>query len=239
MANGTVANDKKKIVRDTLVAMYQEQQNMARHHETQRSTVTTIFSSLATALLAVMGALWKVGEPFDRRFLPLTLALLALGIFGYLLTMKLFERSVSHFSLSEAYLNTINTLIWEDVLDLTRERIKEITYVKKAIGKTGWDFRPHEGGRKRQQIKIIEETEQKPNSRFEQVIVEEHNPVDPREIVIPIHNEKAKYHLFPFMYKFSFARLDLFWLWEAVYMLMIIGGLVLTIIACLPERWRT
>jgi hypothetical protein len=237
MANAISVNDKKMLVRDTLITMYQEQQTMARHHEAQRSSVTTIFSSLATALLAVMGALWKTGEPFDRRFLPLTLTLLALGIFGYLITMKLFERSVSHFSLSEAYLNIINALISEDVLDLLGEKLKEIPYVKNAIGATGWDFRLDDsGGRKRKKIKIIEERDHKPNTRSEEVIVEQHNPVDPREIVMPLHNENSKYHLMPFIYSFSFARLDLFQLWETIYMLMIVGGLILSIIASLPKR---
>src|SRR5215213_8902276 len=102
MANEQAVSDQKKLVKDTLITMYQEQSNWARHHETQRSYVTTIFSSLATALLAVMGALWRADGPFDVRFLPLTVALLLLGIFGYVITMKLFERSMSHASLSEA-----------------------------------------------------------------------------------------------------------------------------------------
>lgn len=41
----------------------------------------------------------------------MTLGLILIGLFGYLIIMKLFERSMLHFVLSEAYLNAIDVLM--------------------------------------------------------------------------------------------------------------------------------
>ena len=243
MANQSVEPDKSNIsddkALDTLITMYLEQQNMARHHEIQRSTVTTIFSSLATSVLAIIGVLWKINESFDYRFLPLTFALICLGIIGHLITVKLFERAMSHFSLSEAYLNTVDFLISENVSDMTQDKVKEIEYVEKSIDKEGWDFRPDgKGKRKRQKIKIVENSEKGSDSQ-DLINAGNHNPVNPREIVVPIHNENAKYNFLPFLDylkidRCSFAKLDLFRLWEAIYLLIIVAGVILSIIAIIP-----
>lgn len=254
LADETALSDKKTLVRDTLITMYQEQSNWARHHETQRSYVTTIFSSLATALLAIMGALWRTGEPsgepFGFKFLPMTLALYALGIFGYLITMKLFERSMSHFSLSEAYLNTIDELISDDILELMEGRVTDIKYIKDILEEKdatgdkkeeawGWDFRPDgEGGRRPKKVRIVSKDRSSPNeNEYEEVILEEHNPVNPRPITVPLHNEKERYSVLPLpeFPKIYFARLDLFWLWEIIYFLMVLSGFILTVIASRPH----
>lgn len=240
--NKNIGNDK---VLDTLITMYLEQQNMARHHEIQRSTVTTIFTSLATSVLAVIAVLWKINESFNSRFLPLAFALIILGIIGHLTTTKLFERAMSHFSLSEAYLNTIDALISQNVSDMLQDKVKTIEYVKKSINKIGWDFRPDgKGGRKVQEIKIVEKKNDVDKSESQDILaveddksqnilfVEDHNPVNPREIVVPLHNENAKYNFLPYLgLKCSFAKLDLFRLWETIYLLMIVAGVVLSSVA--------
>jgi hypothetical protein len=214
--------EKKKLVADVLMKMYLEQSNLARHQETQRSTVTTIFTSLAVALLGLIGALWKIGNGgLDRSFLPITIGLMLLGLIGLVLTTKLFERSMVHFTLSEAYLNTINALVAEDMTNLfPKEKVKEILYVqnaKKNYVEKEAEAKPFEvsfpNGKK--EIKRLDSTEMKKR-------IEQHNPIDPREITMPIHNEVARF------LKIPFSRVDLWTLWAIIYGLFVAAGAFLT-----------
>ena len=222
--------ERKKLVRDTLVTMYLEQSTLSRHQETQRSTITTIFVSLAGAVLALIGTLWKTNGQLDRSLLPLTLTLFALGFVGLIITLKLFERSMMHFSLSEAYLNTIDVLIGEDVEELLKERVMDLRYIKEACGEEGFDFNPLTGW-KTKTYKFVESgpsdstSDDKTDDKTEVVALKEHNPVNPRNIAIPRHNKEAKFLLF------RFARLSLYVLWEVIYVLMMLAGAGLSLYA--------
>jgi hypothetical protein len=60
---------RKAFVKDTLVSYYLEQQAMARHHEVQRTSMTTIFCTLAVAVVGLMGVLLQIRGRFDSVFL--------------------------------------------------------------------------------------------------------------------------------------------------------------------------
>lgn len=220
--------EKKKLLADVLTKMLLEQSNLARHQELQRSTVTTIFTSLAVALLGLIGALWKIGGGgLDRSFLPITVGLLLLGLIGLVLTTKLFERSMVHFSLFEAYLNTINSLMIEDTETLfPREKVERILYVKNA--KDHYE--------KKQKEEAAANSPEISFSEGKKVVVEldnsemlkrieKHIPIDPREITIPLHNEVATYFGIPF------SKLNLWSLWAVIYGIFILAGAYLTYLA--------
>jgi len=220
--SGETKLSQKAFVKDTLVSYYLEQQNMARHHEEQRATVSTIFCTLAAADIGLMGVLMQEEKwQLDNTFLPLTFILIALGILGFLITMKLFERADSHFKLSEAYLHTINSLIDGDLNELiTRDKTQNLKYVDNARGETGF-------------TRITEGTE--PSNEFT-IKPLKHNPVDPRPIVEPFHNQSAVY------WQMDFAKpaiLDLFRLWSYIYTLITLTGISLSYWIIYKNDWHS
>ena len=204
MTDQTPHHEKVALARDTFLALYLEQSVLARHHETQRSVATSIFTSLATAVIGLIAALWGVRGRLDVTLVPLTASLLPLAVLGFLITMKMFERSVLHFKLSEAYLNTIDLLMERTVNELVGpEDLNRLAYVAESNGKEG----AIRLGRELQSIRIH---------------MEGHDPVNPRPIVVPRHNETAEY------LGINFAKRDLFLLWGWVYGLMLGAGILLT-----------
>ncbi len=133
-----------------------------------------------------------------------------LGLFGYIVTTKLFERSMVHLSLSEAYRETIEALVRSDVqahLPVGDPRVLRLPYVKNAVGKTGF----YPAGPKF--------TERGPSFPIETAT---HDAVDPRPIVIPLHNESAKFHGRPL------ATMRLNALWNGLFFGIVIIGLGLS-----------
>lgn len=216
--------EKKKLLTDVLMKMLLEQSNLARHQELQRSTVTTIFTSLAVALLGLIGALWKVGGVLDRSFLPITVGLSLLGLIGLVLTTKLFERSMVHFSLFEAYLNAINSLMIEDTASLfPREKVEKILYVKNAKDHYEKKEKEEAAGKSpeitfSQGKRVVEGLDSAEMLKR----IEQHIPIDPREIAIPLHNEVARYFGIPF------SKLNLWTMWAVIYGVFVLAGAVLT-----------
>jgi hypothetical protein len=74
--------------RQALLHVWKEAREHARQHESQRAMATNMILLLASADIAAMASL-----RFGTRTLPLAAGLLALGIFGYLLAAKHYERS--------------------------------------------------------------------------------------------------------------------------------------------------
>lgn len=217
--------EKKKLVADVLMKMLLEQSNLARHQEMQRSTVTTIFTSLAVALLGLIGALWKIGGGgLDRSFLPITVGLMLLGLIGLILITKLFERSMVHFTLFEGYLNTVNSLILEDTHSLfPKEKVEKIIYVKNAKD----HYEKKAATAKPVEITFSEGKKVVMGLDSAEMLkrIEQHIPVDPREIAIPLHNEVARYFGIPF------SKVNLWSLWAVVYIVFVLAGGFLTYLA--------
>ncbi|HEX8064179.1 MAG TPA: hypothetical protein VF535_13315 [Allosphingosinicella sp.] len=180
-------HNKRAQVCDFLLKMYAEQSGYFRHYETQRSTATAILTSMAAALLGLTGALWGHYGIFVDRALPVTCTLMAVGLTGYILTYKLFERSRVHHSLAEAYLNTVNAAMRDEVgAVITPEIVQTIAYVRNAreafTGGSGerplFEIAFDAGKKKRLDMSPADLRGR----------IDRHVPVDPREIAIPVHN---------------------------------------------------
>jgi hypothetical protein len=140
----------------------------------------------------------------------LTAILIFLGVLGFIVTTKQFERSIVHFRLSEAYLQTINALLNDDTKTLIpEEKAGQIKYIKDALGVIGFT-RITEGAISSEDF-VIETTN--------------YNPVDPRGIVEPKHNKEAVYWVI------NFAKVNLFRVWQYIYFAFIFVGIILSIIA--------
>jgi hypothetical protein len=204
-----------------MTTMFLEERQSARHQETQRSTVSTIIVSLAAALLAVTGVLWNKVGYLDLFALPITGSIALLGIFGYLVSTKLFERSMVHYSLSEAYRETIQALGAPDVhahLPVGSASLLQLPYVRNAIGKTGF----YPTGAKLN----------KKGARF-RIQLATHDVVDPRPIVVPIHNDVARFLGRPL------ATIRLHTLWNGLFIGIIMLGFGLSIASAFwPRKYR-
>lgn len=77
---------------DACWKLYAEHCTHARHHETQRSIVAGTFLTIATAIIGLV--------TFDKVLgladLPLTLLLVAVGLFGAVFSAKQYERASLH-----------------------------------------------------------------------------------------------------------------------------------------------
>lgn len=209
------ADQGRALVYDFLMKMYAEQSGFFRHYETQRSTATAILTSISAALLGLTGALWThYGAP-DERTLPSAVTLAAVGLAGYVLTFKLFERSRVHHSLAEAYLNSINALMEDDVAACFGARTRTIAYVANAerdfAGKPSkWLCEISFPGGKQ----LI-----RPLNKGEMLdLIATHNPVDPRKIAIPVHNASMG----------RIVSLQTWKLWLLLYKGICVAGLGLT-----------
>jgi hypothetical protein len=74
--------------RQALLHLWKEAREHSRQHESQRAMATNMILLLASADVAAMASL-----RFGPRTLPLAVGLLALGVFGYLLAAKHYERA--------------------------------------------------------------------------------------------------------------------------------------------------
>jgi hypothetical protein len=86
--------------------MYKECCNQGRHHETQRSTITTVCFSFASAVLAYITA---KGGP-SRQLLGLSIFLMILGIVAFVVSYKQYERFRLAMDRAEVYRNAIDGL---------------------------------------------------------------------------------------------------------------------------------
>ena len=201
--------------------MYAEQSVSYRHHETQRSAVATIITSILVALVG-WWTYFLGHQRIDYNTVPLSAGIMLIAALGIVLFVKLFERSRVHHSLAEAYLNTLNTLLSGEVEDLLRGRISTIPYVDNAKR----DYVDRDAKRKPFEI-LFPQGDRKlrylePGELANRLA--EHNPVDPRGIAIPIHNAAMRY------LGVDVARVDLWKLWVFLYSAIFGLALALTVI---------
>jgi hypothetical protein len=209
-------NDKKLVI-EVLLAMYRENVATARHYETQRSTATGIYTSLCAALIAFVATRWQERGDIDLTFLPFAVFLILLGVSGFLMVMKTFERSMVGRTLAEAYMNTVKKLVEPDAKTLFGERVHQIEYIENAK-------------------ELMESSSIKPydfvflaGKRFESekalkkfyAALENPNPMEPRTIALPIHNAVTK------LYGITWPRLSQKRLWTFPYFAFVAFGLIL------------
>jgi hypothetical protein len=212
---------RRALIADFLTKMYAEQSEAYRHHETQRSAVATIMTSIIVALVG-WWTFFLGRHRIDFNTVPLTAGVMLVSALGIVLFMKLFERSRVHHSLAEAYINTLSTLMSGEVEDLLRGRVQEIAYVANAVRDyvdRPAERRPFEilfpqGVRK---LRYLDEGELADR-------IARHNPVDPRPIAIPIHNVAMRYC------GVDVAKVDLWKLWVTLFTCIFGVALVLTLV---------
>ena len=218
----------KKLLVDFYLRMREEQTAAAQHHETQRATVTTMFASLAVAILAIIGALSQA-HGMSLALLPLTLGLVIIGFVGFRLVVKLFERSMSHFSLAEAYLDSLRQLLAEDVRTCFGDQVTNIKYVAKAAAEleqhkldTGMFDIDFPGGARKEGAVTPEMLSAE---------LARHNPVDPRPLVVPRHNRAVMLPERPRFLRRNYAKVNLREQWEHIYEAVVLLGLGLSAVA--------
>ena len=90
---------------DVLLALYKEHVEMARQHETQRSTLTSLILAIAGVLIG-FAASFKFGKPW---IIPIIL--IFLGVFGALFSRKHYERNRYHSRIAAEFRNQIDPSI--------------------------------------------------------------------------------------------------------------------------------
>ena len=105
-------NDAKEI----LWRLYQDNYDNARHHESQRSTVTNFIILIAGGIGTIVSA-----GGFTRQDLPLTLLLIGLGIFGALFSSSHYERYKRSKERAKAYLRELDFILFESEKEIFKE----------------------------------------------------------------------------------------------------------------------
>jgi hypothetical protein len=213
-------NDDKKLVVEVLLTMYRENMILARHYESQRSTITTIYTSLGAALIALIVALWQQRGDIDWTFLPLAALLVLWGISGFFMVMKMFEKSIIGRTISEAYMNTVKKVVEPDARRILGPRVHEIEYIANAQqymanprSRKPWDYILYRGNKAEAKEMIDQINAQ----------LADPNPMEPRRIAIPIHNAQTK------LFGIFWARVPQKYLWTVPYFCFGFVGVALAI----------
>ncbi|MER8802312.1 hypothetical protein [Mesorhizobium sp. M0998] len=93
--------------REVFWKMYQENCTQGRHHETQRSTVATALIAIAAASMGFV----TLDKGLTQIDIPLTLFIVAIGIFGAAFSAKHYERFAMHMQRARAYRNELDSLL--------------------------------------------------------------------------------------------------------------------------------
>ncbi len=100
-------SDDPETLRDLYWKMYQENCTQGRHHETQRATVATALIGIAAAAIGI--------ATFDKSLilsdLPLTLFVVAIGLFGTIFSAKHYERFSLHMERARFYRKALDDLL--------------------------------------------------------------------------------------------------------------------------------
>lgn len=99
----TERNELKEI--DVLISFYKERNTSSRNSEAQRTNITHFVITISGALLALIG---YIG--FLIYTLPIAIIIVMLGIYGAIMSAKLYERFQYHNSVAKSYERRINEL---------------------------------------------------------------------------------------------------------------------------------
>jgi uncharacterized membrane protein YidH (DUF202 family) len=99
--------DEQKSFADVLMRMYQEHSTQGRHHELQRSSVVTAVIAVAGVVVGLV----TYDRAITRSDLPLTVFLIALGVFGAAFAMKHYERFEFHMERARQHRTALDNLL--------------------------------------------------------------------------------------------------------------------------------
>jgi len=101
---------------DFLWGMYQEHTTQGRHHEVQRTTMTSVLVAIAAGVLAFIS---NKDVPLIKW--PLALFLIITGCFGAVFSAKHTERARLHMSIAGSYRTTLEAMLGNGLASI-RER---------------------------------------------------------------------------------------------------------------------
>ena len=102
--------------------VYADNRADARHHETQRSTVTSVLLAIASGILTVAGVQWRAGA---RPHWSLGVLLVLVGAVGVLFARSLYERCWWHVRRGEECLQWLAHTVPDAALIATLARADE------------------------------------------------------------------------------------------------------------------
>lgn len=104
--------DKQKNLKEILVTMYEENVTQCRHHETQRSAVTSSILTIDTIIIGLI--------TFDKAItssdIPLSIFLFFIGLFGAGFSLKHYERYSLHLQRAREFRNKIDELFADNLI---------------------------------------------------------------------------------------------------------------------------
>lgn len=215
----------KKLIVETLLTMYREQVSTTRHYEIIRSTATTIHVSLVGALIVLMAAVVRSGADTGLETAMFGVFLILLGVSGFMISMKSFERSVLSRTLAEAYKNTVNKMLEASSRTILSDCIADIEYIENA---KDWidpeKFRPFDfefvNGKRRNSEKAVK--------KF-WAGLENPNPMEPAIIAVPIHNAVTN------LWGVNWPSLSQKHLWAVPHVGIVVIGLGVVVIGVVTE----
>ena len=92
---------------DTLLAMFETEMSLAKQAEDQRATFTNLILIIASVILGLI----PNSGGIIRANLPMTILLIVLGLYGAVVSQKLYERHRFHYGRARYYRRKINELI--------------------------------------------------------------------------------------------------------------------------------
>lgn len=104
---------------EIILEFYKSHENSMLNHESQRANMTNIILTICTILIAVIGSM-EVG--IEKIILSSMLPIL--GIFGYVFSMKHYERFSWHLSCSNLYREKIHKEFPNTIIDRKTAREK-------------------------------------------------------------------------------------------------------------------
>jgi len=114
--------EEQKVLKEILLGMYHDNIASYRHHETQRSTVTSSIIAIDTIVIGII--------TFDKMInwldAPLLILLIILGVFGATFTAKHFERASLHSERARQIRKELDELFAENTLAKLRHAADEI-----------------------------------------------------------------------------------------------------------------
>jgi len=113
---------------DVFLRLYSEDKIYARAHENTRSTLTNIIAAAAALLVGFV----TFDDKLNLGDLPMASFLIAVGVFGAVITLKQYERCRLHLYRAEYYLRQA-----EEVCQLDLQRAKSYSY-ERGNQRFGW-----------------------------------------------------------------------------------------------------
>lgn len=120
---------------DALLNLYQEERNQGRQSETQRSTIANFIITISAVVLGFL-----VQKGFTPESLPLAILLIGLGVYGAVISAKLYERWQYHMRRARRWRKRVDELNPDAKIEICKKKAKKEQKKKHPIL---WKVRLH------------------------------------------------------------------------------------------------